>query len=48
MKNRFLFTAVSLVLFLAVLGCSRLNPFSDSSKPANTQAVEHADRQYPG
>lgn len=28
---------VSLVLLISVLGCSSINPFSDSSKPANTQ-----------
>jgi hypothetical protein len=37
MKNRYIFAAVSLVLSLAVLGCSSLNPFANSSKPANTQ-----------
>jgi hypothetical protein len=39
MKNRYIFAAVSLVLFLTVLGCSSLNPFSDSPKPANTQVA---------
>ena len=37
MKNTFTWSVVSLVLLLAVLGCGSLNPFSDSSKPANTQ-----------
>jgi hypothetical protein len=37
MKNRSIFIAASLVMILAVLGCSRLNPFSNSSTPANNQ-----------
>lgn len=36
MKNKSILTVAFIVLFLSVLGCSSLNPFSDSSQPANT------------
>lgn len=38
MKNTSIWAVASFVLVLSVLGCSSLNPFSDSSKPASAPA----------
>ena len=37
MKNKSFLAVAFLILVLSVLGCSRLNPFSNSSTPTNTQ-----------
>jgi hypothetical protein len=47
MKNTFICAVISIVLFLAVLGCSSLNPFSDSPKPGNTQVANTRNGNTP-
>lgn len=37
MKNRTISAFAFIILILSALGCSSINPFSDSPKPANTQ-----------